>query len=121
MSWMVVRGKVYHCSLCNYSFVIEYEGGERPVQVSDPVIAQQERLRQHYGGDPALLHHQAMCENCAAAAKATHATDVMSVDTLSEISQLARSLQEWRSALMSSPRRFVTARGSTSGDADRLA
>lgn len=99
MSWMVLHGRLYHCTGCGRSFQIEYLGGSRPVQVSDPVIMQQRELQLRYGGDTEVLHDEGLCGDCVAAAQRTHAGDTVSPEVFMEISQLATTLQKSRSAV----------------------
>jgi hypothetical protein len=95
---MVCHGKCYHCTECGESFVIEYEGGARPVQVSDPVIYLQRKLWEKYGGDPELLHDEGLCADCVAAEKKKQGGDVISPEVFNEIVRLAGWVERARSA-----------------------
>lgn len=54
MSWMNLAGKIYHCLNCRREIKVEYEGGARLTQVSDPVIEEQKKIRKKY--DPKSKH-----------------------------------------------------------------
>ncbi|WKZ16287.1 MAG: hypothetical protein QY317_03070 [Candidatus Jettenia caeni] len=71
MSWLNIRGKIYHCLKCPESITIEYEGGARLTQIGDNRVYEQMALTQRYGQPSAnperegyYLHKEAMCETC---------------------------------------------------------
>ncbi|PVE42856.1 hypothetical protein [Limnohabitans planktonicus] len=71
MSFMLVAGKIYHCTDCNKEIRIDYEGGAQVIQVSDAVIEQQNSLLELFPQPHAephkygyFIHADAICEHC---------------------------------------------------------
>lgn len=102
MSWIWdCRGKIYHCTACDYAVTVEYEGGPRPTQASDPVVLAQQSLDELYGQptpeEGTYFHEVGLCENCATDRIAERADNLLSPEQEEEIlERLARieALQE---------------------------
>lgn len=48
MSWLNIRGKIYHCTECNNEIKVEYEGGACPTLIGDMNVIQQISLNEKY-------------------------------------------------------------------------
>ncbi len=71
MSFLNLRGEMLHCSQCNKSFTIEYEGGAKTTQVGDENVQEQQELNERYmpqsynaKKDGYYFHRILICEDC---------------------------------------------------------
>lgn len=71
MSWLNIRGKVYHCLRCPEIITVEYEGDACMTQIGDNRVHAQMALTQRYGQPKAnpdsegyYLHEEVICEPC---------------------------------------------------------
>ncbi|KXK32965.1 MAG: hypothetical protein UZ01_00387 [Candidatus Brocadia sinica] len=71
MSWLNIRGKIYHCLKCPEIIKVEYEGGACLTQIGDDRVYEQMALTQRYGQPTAnpdvegyYLHDEVICETC---------------------------------------------------------
>ena len=71
MSWLNIRGKIYHCLKCPEIIKVEYEGGACLTQIGDDRGYEQMALTQRYGQPTAnpdaegyYLHDEVICEAC---------------------------------------------------------
>ena len=93
MSWLLVRGKIFWCGDCRRQTRIEYEGGARPTQVSDPVIDAQVQWSRELGQPMDVpdekgwyLHEIGLCDRCV---RARMQTDGGRQEVLQELLTLA--------------------------------
>lgn len=71
MSWLNIRGKIYHCLKCPENITVKYEGCARLTQIGDNRVYEQMALSQKYGqpiANPDIegyyLHDDVVCEQC---------------------------------------------------------
>ncbi|WP_347275453.1 hypothetical protein [Candidatus Kuenenia sp.] len=71
MSWLNIRGNMYHCLKCSEIVKVEYEGGACLTQIGDNRIYKQTALTKRYGQPTAnpdaegyYLHNEIFCEPC---------------------------------------------------------
>jgi len=76
MSYMMVSGKIYHCTECENCVIINYEGGAQQTFIGDMEIWRQSALSDRYesllsklkrlicGSYEHYLHEEAICESC---------------------------------------------------------
>lgn len=101
MSWLNVRGKLYHCIKCAETVMVEYEGGACLTQIGDNRVYEQMALTKKYG-QPAsnpdsegyYYHEEAICEDCFEKShnqkgQRKHFEEIMSLcERLSEIGEI---------------------------------
>ncbi|MBE7547032.1 MAG: hypothetical protein HS127_07860 [Planctomycetia bacterium] len=71
MSWLNIRGKMYHCLKCSEIVKVEYKGGACLTQIGDNRLYEQTALTKRYGQPTAnpntegyYLHNEIICEPC---------------------------------------------------------
>jgi len=71
MSFLNLRGKMIHCSNCDKTATVEYEGGNRLTQIGDVNVMEQEELNKRYmpssydyQQEGYYFHSTAICKNC---------------------------------------------------------
>lgn len=51
MSFMVIRGKAYHCNTCEKEVKVEYQGGAQLTQIGDEYFQMQQELNKKYNNE----------------------------------------------------------------------
>ena len=71
MSWLNIRGKIYHCLKCTEIITVKYEGGACLTQIGDNRIYEQTAQTKKYGQPTAnpdsegwYLHDEIICKTC---------------------------------------------------------
>ena len=71
MSFLLIRGKMFHCRVCFSSFVLEFDGGAQQAQIDEEDFYNQIQLHKrfmpltyNFEKEGYYFHKYMVCENC---------------------------------------------------------
>jgi hypothetical protein len=102
MSFLFVKGIIYHCLQCGSSLQVEYEGGPMFTQVGEGGVFNFLQLEKKYKSnsgrdlyrEPVYLHAEVICENCVDSSRIVSSKLVDKVDSLWAIARKAGSIKK---------------------------